>query len=258
MSLLNPLLPVRPGWSRVHAGDLPRVMREAWLGVKPLSCGLMVLDLPYGGIGDHLFYTALLSLVPERIGEIQISLNSADNYGGRLFDLIWKGHAVSRAKGWRHTGFRPNGGNFCDGMVAQITGKIPKAGSTYPLLRRRTARPKYYATTPYVVIDLNRRSNQDRLEQHWEWITRHLNSTLRRRYANHAFVVYASPVNPHGRTPEADLGDYFQMIEHCEAFFGCYSGGAVLAAAYRKPAWIYCERKDPAQSFDLHHYVEVG
>lgn len=257
-----PCLPVKPGWSRVHPKDYLRVAGEVWTGQKPIRQGLLVLEIPHGGIGDHLFYTPLVSplLVPEHVASVQISINSKDNYGGRLFELIWQTHlcAFTRAPGWKHSGLRPREGNFCDGMVAQLTGRMPKPGSTKPILHRRTPRPEWWGATRYVVVDYNRKSNQDRLSGRWEAIWAHTCGIIRERFPGVAPLYYANEITPNGRLPEKDVGDYFSVIEHCEAFFGCYSGGAVLAAAYGKPAWIYCHHRDPSQSFEGHHYVEMG
>lgn len=266
-----PHLPVKAGWSRVRMVDFPRALAEVRYGRKPFSNGRLVLEIPYGGIGDHLFYTVAAS--PEVVGytggidDVQLSLRCADNYQGQLFKLIWgdnpyvgrRGDGMfAYGRGWTHSGARPVEGNFCDGIVAQLTGYVPPPGFTRPYLPRTSPRPKWLSDMPYVVIDTNRRSNRDKLDNRWEEITKHINGTIRERYHDHAFVTYASAINPHGRPREVNLGDYFSMIEHCAAFFGCYSGGAVLAAAYNKPAWIYCHHKDPSQSFEGHNYVELG
>jgi hypothetical protein len=273
MFRLNPLVRIRPGFSKVHLRDVPKLLFR-----KAVRSDRMVIEIPYPGIGDHLFYSPLPELLTQNniCKDVFVSSKSAFRTP-EMYDLIWGSNPFIRGRidefGWSNTGFRPEGGNFLDGIVYQFSGVIPKLGSTTPKLYLETKRPVEPAS-PYLILDFNRISNQHRIAM--EAVEKVLRSHLEKLGTSLKIVVYESlflkeliASNPpfaallksrdfEVRRSEPTLANYFSIIEHCDVFFGFYSGGANVAAAYNRRSFIFCERKDPAISFLNQTYIETA
>lgn len=235
----------------------------------------LILEITHPGIGDHLFYSALPELLVTYGLYERVYISSRSVYRVKdTLDIVWGDNPYVSGfvdkKGWSSSGFRPEKGNFLDGLVYQFTGEIPAAGATKPKLYQKSQAEQ---NEKYYIIDLNRISNKDRLSA--KRIASHLDDLLQE--ADTKFdVIYAydcellQEVLTHSvalkklqadqrlrvRGREDTLRKYFERIQNAEKFLGLYSGGMLIAAAYNTPILIFCEKYDTAVSFaDMEHLI---
>lgn len=272
---LNLLVPRGRGLSKVRIGDLP----YTWTWFRRLLFDdHFIIEIPHGGIGDHLFLSQLPELLIKHghCRSVSISTHSRYNFPD-LYDLFWAHNpyvaGVHPRHGWRNSGLRPQGTNFLDGIVYQFTTTKPRPGSTHPVIYN-PERFKTYAHEQYYLIDFNRISNKHALDP--ELMRTHLENTIRSGtdpinmiyvykstlfdeiYSQSSFLkelANAQLLTIVGR--EKNLHDYFSRIKHSRHFFHLYSGGAVVASAFNVPTTVYCEFKDSAISFDNQTYITV-
>jgi hypothetical protein len=264
--IFNPLLPIRPGCTKVHLFDIPMT----WDWTRRRQVDDFVIRVCYPGIGDHLFYSHLPELI-QTLGlaqKVWISAHSPMRTP-EMKEIIWEANphvqGFSSRRGWYNSGLRRIGSNFLDGLVMQFTGEGPRPASTLPKL--------YWPSSPaekggYWIWDFNRINNRHRMdvlavardlesrlvlgrdifcyEGAFAWDLLRVSRPLAdRRQAGSLRMVPAEP----------NLKNYFVRIRNADRFFGFYSGGAVVAAAYNTPCTTYCEFRDPATSFETAEYV---
>jgi hypothetical protein len=262
--LLDRLVTVRPGMSRVHLRDLLTLsgtLRKLRFGDE------LILEIPHPGIGDHLMYSGLPELVvgSGAFRRVLISTRSRRR-NPEILDLIWRSNpfvaGFTSRSGWRNSGYRREGSSFLDGLVFQFSGVYPEPGTTGPKLYGPAATGDGPA-----VIDLQRVSNRHSLDPRIiaQYLAGALGESPIVAYESELLteVLSSSPVlsalvrsgSIGLRSREAALRDYFERIRHASRLYSLYSGGAMIAAAFGVPCTVFCEFRDPAISFRLQDYI---
>jgi hypothetical protein len=267
LSLVNPLVRAKSGFTKVQMLDVLAV----WRGV-PRHQKDFVIQVMWPGLGDHLFYSILPELlISNGLAErVWISARSPSRVPG-MQEIIWGKNPFVQGfvdkPGWHNLGIRPEGGNFLDGLVYQFTGAHPILTSTMPKLYWPALKPE---AGEYAIWDFNRIANRHRIGL--ISVIAHLVSKVREYeqifcyksvFADHMLAA-SGELDAMRRQhriclidQESTIGEYFSRIAGAKRFFGFYSGGAVIAAAYGIPCTTFCERYDPAISFLGSEYVET-
>jgi hypothetical protein len=266
-NLLLPLVTIKAGYSKVPLSDVPRT----WLWIrKPHHWDDFVIQIPYPGIGDHLFYSPLPKLLvtqglAKRVWISEKSRMRSDE----MKNIIWESNpfieGFTTNTGWHNSGLRPIGGNFLDGLVFQFSGQTPALRSTRPQLYWPHELPE---RGTYWIWDFNRVANRHRIDP--DQISIHLQKNTSEQNEIFCYesefsirIIENTPQfmnmkrnnRLHLLPREIHLGDYFRRIQKASRFFGLYSGGAIIAAAYQVPSTTFCEYHDPTISFLGEDYV---
>jgi hypothetical protein len=267
LSPANRLVRVKSGFTKVRLREVLAICRGVTRYQKDF-----VIQVMWPGLGDHLFYSNLPELLISNgfAERVWISTQSASRVTG-MQEIIWGKnpfvHGFVDKPGWHNSGIRPEGGNFLDGLVYQFTGAVPVLTSTMPKLYWPAPKPE---AGVYAVWDFNRIANRHRIG--FLPVIEHLISQAGEYDHIHCYKsVFADQMlSASGELEalrrqhrirlvdqESTIGEYFSRIAGAKRFYGFYSGGAVIAAAYGVPCTTFCERYDPAISFLGSEYVET-
>lgn len=229
----------------------------------------ITLNIPYKGLGDHLFYSPLPEkLIKQKVFK-KVYISSTSNYRfNDIKSLVWELNPfISGFKNsfltWRHSGIRPLGGNFIDGMD-QYFGlnniySLNKSPKVYYQPRIRS----FYLH--YFVFDLNAFSNTDLPS------LRKVCFYIKKLNCKKLIFFKSSFVN---KLIKFDLSfflssnyiiidypksifEYCNIIKSCKKFYCFYSGPNSLSPALKISANVLCKKYDPAQSYSINNYILI-
>ena len=217
----------------------------------------IVFKLEYGGLGDHLFYSALPRILKEQGLAEKVYLSDQSNFRNpQIFDLIWKNNPyLNGISDQPPTPLQDNPASKQTKIVNLIFEKFGITADqeipveVYPKLEVNPALEGNY-------IDLNYVS----FVGAFSWLDK---IGVYRQYPNHVIV------NPDRLTrwllPKRkmiftkSLLEYAHLINAATSFVTLASGGATLAAALKKPSTIYYGYGQNAVfHHEMHRYVQVG
>lgn len=255
------LVTINKKYSKIYLSDF---FESLYTFVKFSFGDHLVIQVRYPGLGDHLFYSVLPELLIKNnvFKKVYISNKSEYRFSG-IKDLVWGNNPFVSGfvdgDGWSHSGIRPVGSNFVDGINnffrvqdVKISGTSPKV--YYQPLIDQNLRNK-------ILVDLNSFSNQDSPGS-----KSIVNYLLRFDLRKLLFVECdkASEVlKMIGLSDSSMIGIPNSLFTYCnyifssEKFICLYSGGNSLAPALNKKAVVLCKFIDPAQSYNINQYVTL-
>ena len=221
----------------------------------------LVLQIRYGGIGDHLFYSHIPRVAKASGAFDQVFISNKSEF--RLAEtrrLVWE--------------LNPHLDGFTDeeGLYPSFADIPPDMNLLdFIMLQlgiddgvRYHAPEMYYK--PQKRADLKTKSLYDpnfisftgdiragRIEQYLSATDKQIDYQFVRREKS-------IPINAGQDLATPTLADYCQAIASCQSFFCLMSGGAELAAAMEKPATVFFgdRHKRMFRHSKLHRYVDLG
>jgi hypothetical protein len=255
---------IRPGYSKIYLGD---ILDSIYLFVKIRFGNELILEIKYGGLGDHLFYSAL----PEKLislgkfKKIYISTKSQYRFPG-IKELVWGGvgdggnpyiSGFIDKKGWTHSGIRPEAGNFTDGINHFFKTQDYEVSGSSPKIYYRPKFINYYRNK--ILVDLNVFSNGDLPDpiKIKNYLIKHKIPDLLfvKGRISKSLLKLMDQKNLQFVNLPRKLEDYCDLVWSCRKFICLYSGGNSLAPALNKKAFVLCKFYDPAQSYKLNKYI---
>lgn len=248
---------VRLGYSKIH---LPDIVDSCNKYIKRSYGDKLIIQIPYPGIGDHLFYSTLPEfLIKNNLYEqVLISDLSVYRFDG-IKDLVWGCNpyisGFCDSKGWSYSGIRPENGNFIDGIEIlfggdeSIRGRSPKVFHGNNLFRMSQS----FVGKAYV--DLSSFSNRDTpsFEAIIAYLCKHekcpIAVTEPRNYTGTLFKNFEKIILPNS------IFEYCSLISSCERYYCLYSGGNSLAPALGIGANVFVKKVDLAQTYEKNNYI---
>ena len=216
-----------------------------------------VFKVDYGGLGDHLFYSALPRLLKEADPKRLVYLSAQSVFRNpQTFDLVWKHNP------------------YLDGQSSDAPSDIAPecAQATQKVMNRIYERFGFIAETEflpelYYPLSVAPAFKQDYIDLNYisfigalAWFDK---IAILKNHPNH-IVVNPEPWMQQwlrGRQYQftQSLIEYATLLNSATHFVTVASGGATLAAALRKPSVVYHGfGQHPMFHHGMHEYIQVG
>ena len=217
----------------------------------------VIFRVEYGGLGDHLFYSALPRLLKERKIADEVYIASNSNFRNpQIFDLVWKNNPhLDGISDEAPTSTLQISNSTQTKIVNRIFEQYGiESDIEIPVEVYQPVEVKPHLVDKY--IDLNYVSYVGA----FAWFDKF---KLYLQYPDHVMINpdrLATIFFP-GRKKvfTRSLMDYAQRIAASSAFVTLASGGATLAAALNKPSTVYYGHgQNPVFHHAMHQYLRVG
>jgi len=217
----------------------------------------VIFRVEYGGLGDHLFYSALPRLLKENKLADQVYIASNSNFRNpQIFDLVWKNNphldGISDEVPTLTKQISNSSQNKIVNRIFEQYGIESSAELPVEIYQQVEVLPNLVDK----YIDLNYVSYVGA----FAWFDKF---KLYLQYPEHVMINpdrLAKILFP-GRKKvfTNSLMDYAQRIAASSSFVTLASGGASLAAALKKPSTVYYgQGQNPVFHHAIHQYIRVG
>jgi hypothetical protein len=217
----------------------------------------IIFKLDYGGLGDHLFYSALPRLLKEQEKVDQVYLSKQSNFrNAQIFDLIWKNNP------------------YLDGVTDEEPTALPEIVSSKETKITNIIFEKFNILSEqeipveiYTQLEENPSLHDQYIDLNYisfigafSWLDKIM---LYRKYPNHVMInpdKLATLLFPkRKKISNIPLVKYAQLINAATSFVTVSSGGATLAAALKKPSIVYFGfGQNKVFHHTMHNYIQVG
>lgn len=217
----------------------------------------IIFKVEYGGLGDHLFYSALPRMLKDRKIADEVYLSKQSNFRNpEIFNLIWKNNP------------------YLDGVTNEPVTKLPeirksKENNIVNLIFEKfnIFCDQEISMEIYTKLDIDPSLRCEYIDLNYvsfvgafSWFDKMM---VLKKYPHHVIVnpgpltdlIFPNRKKIHTRT----LMEYAKLIYSSTSFVTLASGGATLAAALKKPSIIYYGfGQNTIFHHEMHNYIQVG
>jgi len=217
----------------------------------------VIFKVEYGGLGDHLFYSALPRLLKEQRLADEVYISDQSNFrNSAIFDLIWKNNpylnGVSTETPTSLSEIKDSKESKIVNIIFERFGLHSEKEfpvETYQDLEMPKALGEKYIDLNYVSF-IGAFSFLDKLkvyQQHPDYIMINPDEVSSALFPKRKKIFTKS------------LQEYVGLIASSSAFVTLASGGATLAAALKKPSIIYYGHgQSTIFHHEIHRYIQIG